>query len=100
MRAYRVRHRLGAGGGTAVTVQAMVFGNRGPGSGTGVLFSRPPPRPASRTYSASGCRARNDVVSGVATPEPLSTLAERMPASMPSRVEIARTVEAAASVPP
>jgi len=95
VRAYRTRHRLGAGGGTAVTVQAMVFGNRGPGSGTGVLFSRDPSTGEPCLFGEWLPRAQgDDVVSGVATPEPLSTLAERMPGIHAQLVQTARTVEA------
>ncbi len=95
VRAYRARHRLGEGGGTAVTVQAMVFGNRGPRSGTGVLFSRDPATGEPRLFGEWLPRAQgDDVVSGTATPEPLSTLAERMPGIHSRLAEIARTVEA------
>jgi pyruvate,orthophosphate dikinase len=95
VRAYRARHRLGEGGGTAVTVQAMVFGNRGPDSGTGVLFSRDPATGEPRLFGEwLPCAQGDDVVSGVATPEPLSTLAERMPGVHSRLAEIAATVEA------
>ncbi len=95
VRAYRARHRLGEGEGTAVTVQAMVFGNRGPGSGTGVLFSRDPATGEPRLFGEwLPCAQGDDVVSGAATPEPLNTLAERMPAIHSRLAEIARTVEA------
>jgi pyruvate, orthophosphate dikinase len=95
VRAYRTRHRLGEGGGTAVTIQAMVFGNRGPESGTGVLFSRDPATGEPRSFGEwLPCAQGDDVVSGVATPEPLSTLAERMPAIHSRLAEIARIVEA------
>jgi pyruvate,orthophosphate dikinase len=95
VRAYRTRHRLGEGGGTAVTIQAMVFGNRGPGSGTGVLFSRDPATGEPRLFGEwLSCAQGEDVVSGVATPEPLSTLAERMPGVHAQLAEIAGIVEA------
>jgi pyruvate, orthophosphate dikinase len=95
VRAYRARHRLGEGGGTAVTIQAMAFGNRGPESGTGVLFSRDPATGEPRLFGEwLPCAQGDDVVSGVATPEPLSTLAERMPGLHSRLAEIATTVEA------
>jgi pyruvate, orthophosphate dikinase len=95
VRAYRTRHRLGEGGGTAVTIQAMVFGNRGPGSGTGVLFSRDPATGEPRLFGEwLPCAQGDDVVSGVATPEPLATLAERMPGIHSRLAEIAAIVEA------
>jgi pyruvate,orthophosphate dikinase len=78
-----------------VTIQAMVFGNRGPGSGTGVLFSRDPATGEPRLFGEwLPCAQGDDVVSGVATPEPLATLAERMPGIHFRLAEIAATVEA------
>jgi pyruvate, orthophosphate dikinase len=95
VRAYRARHRLGEGSGTAVTIQAMVFGNRGPESGTGVLFSRDPGTGEPRLFGEwLPCAQGDDVVSGAATPEPLSTLAERMPGVHSRLAEITTTVEA------
>ena len=65
VRAYRTRHRLGEGGGTAVTIQAMVFGNRGPGSGTGVLFSRDPATGEPRLFGEwLPCAQGDNVVQG------------------------------------
>ena len=95
VRAYRTRHRLGEGGGTAVTIQAMVFGNRDPRSGTGVLFSRDPSTGEPRLFGEwLSCAQGEDVVSGAVTPEPLSTLAERLPGIHAQLAEVARTVEA------
>ena len=95
VRAYRTRHRLGEGGGTAVTIQAMVFGNRDPKSGTGVLFSRDPSTGEPRLFGEwLSCAQGEDVVSGAVTPEPLSTLAERLPGIHAQLAEVARTVEA------
>jgi pyruvate,orthophosphate dikinase len=66
--------------GTAVTVQRMVFGNLGPGSGAGVAFTRDPtdgtPRPdGDFLVNAQG----EDVVAGVRNTEDLDGLARRMP---------------------
>jgi pyruvate,orthophosphate dikinase len=66
--------------GTAVTVQAMVFGNMGGDSGTGVLFSRDPMTGAPQPYGEYlPCGQGEDVVSGERTPLPLSHLAEQLP---------------------
>ena len=70
VRAYRDRHGLGEGGGTAVTVQAMVFGNRDTHSGTGVVFSRDPGTGESTLFGEWMAMAQGeDVVSGERTPE-------------------------------
>ncbi|HEX4760181.1 MAG TPA: pyruvate, phosphate dikinase [Thermoleophilaceae bacterium] len=68
------------GGGTAVIVQAMVFGNLGERSGTGVLFTRDPLSGAPEPYGewlAGG--QGEDVVSGTHDPSPLSALRDELP---------------------
>eukprot|EP00284_Hemiselmis_tepida_P018593 CAMPEP_0174930390 /NCGR_PEP_ID=MMETSP1355-20121228/31135_1 /TAXON_ID=464990 /ORGANISM="Hemiselmis tepida, Strain CCMP443" /LENGTH=947 /DNA_ID=CAMNT_0016176681 /DNA_START=131 /DNA_END=2971 /DNA_ORIENTATION=- len=66
--------------GTAVTVQSMVFGNLGATSGTGVLFSRNPSTGENKLYGEYLIDAQGeDVVAGIRTPDPISTLAEVMP---------------------
>ncbi|MFN2537883.1 MAG: pyruvate, phosphate dikinase [Mycobacteriales bacterium] len=74
--AYRAHRGLGEDGGTAVTVQAMVFGNVDDRSGTGVLFSRNPLTGARIPYGEwlPGGQG-DDVVSGTCTPLPLAALA-------------------------
>lgn len=80
VRAYRERHHLGAGGGTAVTVQAMVFGNRDEQSGTGVMFSRDPSTGEPRLFGEWLSRAQGeDVVSGERDPQPLTAVNELSP---------------------
>ncbi|MGD9527382.1 MAG: pyruvate, phosphate dikinase, partial [Pseudonocardia sp.] len=81
--------------GTAVTVQAMVFGNMGPGSGTGVLFSRNPLTGAPHPYGEylPGGQGE-DVVSGERDPLPLAHLAERLPAVHEELLAAARRLEA------
>ena len=76
---YRRHHNLeGKMAGTAVTVQAMVFGNLDDRSGTGVLFSRNPLTGEARPYGEWLPRGQGeDVVSGKFDPLPLSALAER-----------------------
>lgn len=66
--------------GTAVTVQAMVFGNAGFDSGTGVGFTRNPSTGSPEIFGEFLANAQGeDIVAGVRTPMPLSTLAENMP---------------------
>src|SRR5690606_7783764 len=80
VRTYRERHKLGAGGGTAVTVQAMVFGNRDDNSGTGVMFSRNPSTGEPELYGEWLANAQGeDVVSGEKTPLQIAGLADSDP---------------------
>ncbi|HJR02989.1 MAG TPA: pyruvate, phosphate dikinase [Methylomirabilota bacterium] len=77
---YRRIHRLPDDWGTAVTVMAMVFGNLGPTSGTGVCFSRDPSSGERRFFGEFLVNAQGeDVVAGIRTPEPLDALQGRMP---------------------
>jgi len=77
---YRKHHDIPDNIGTAVTVQAMVFGNLDDRSGTGVLFSRNPLTGDPAPYGEYLHRAQGeDVVSGKFTPEPLSALETSMP---------------------
>ncbi|MBM3482474.1 MAG: pyruvate, phosphate dikinase [Alphaproteobacteria bacterium] len=79
-RRYREHHNLPHEAGTAVTVQAMIFGNMSDDSGTGVLFSRNPLTGDPVPYGEYLPRAQGeDVVSGTRTPEPLSALAGVLP---------------------
>ncbi|MFD2396571.1 PEP/pyruvate-binding domain-containing protein [Prauserella oleivorans] len=80
--AYRKHHGLPDDAGTAVTVQAMVFGNLGEQSGTGVLFSRNPVTGAAEPYGEwlPGGQGE-DVVSGRFDPLNLSALASSLPGS-------------------
>jgi pyruvate,orthophosphate dikinase len=78
---YRRIHRLPDDWGTAVTVMAMVFGNLGPTSGTGVCFSRDPASGERRFFGEFLVNAQGeDVVAGIRTPEPLDALKQKMPA--------------------
>lgn len=66
--------------GTAVNVQAMVFGNMGATSGTGVCFSRDPSTGKNVFYGEYLMNAQGeDVVAGIRTPQPMSTLAKKNP---------------------
>jgi len=78
---YRRIHRLPDDWGTAVTVMAMVFGNLGSSSGTGVCFSRDPASGERRFFGEFLVNAQGeDVVAGIRTPEPLDALKTKMPA--------------------
>lgn len=78
--AYREHHQIAHDGGTAVTVQAMVFGNYDDRSGTGVLFTRDPLRGDPTPYGEWLPRGQGeDVVSGRFDAQPLQTLADTMP---------------------
>ena len=77
---YRDMHGLADKPGTAVTIQAMVFGNAGGDSATGVAFTRDPATGAPAPFGEVLRNAQGEeVVGGTATPEPLETLRESMP---------------------
>jgi pyruvate, orthophosphate dikinase len=80
-RAYRAREGIAESLGTGVTVQAMVFGNRGSDSGTGVLFTRNPATGEHAFYGDVMFDAQGeDVVAGTHHTEDVRVLEERMPA--------------------
>ena len=77
---YRNQYGIDHDMGTAVTIMGMVYGNLGPTSGTGVLFTRDPSTGRREVYGEFLTNAQGeDVVAGVRTPEPLSALAGAMP---------------------
>ncbi len=79
-RAYRIRERIPHDLGTAVNVQAMVFGNRDDDSGTGVGFTRDPATGAQGEYGDFLVNAQGeDVVAGIRNTLPLSALKDRFP---------------------
>ncbi len=79
-RSYRAHEGIGDAGGTGVTVQAMVFGNRGSDSGTGVLFTRNPATGEHALYGDVMFNAQGeDVVAGTHATEPVSCLETRLP---------------------
>ena len=81
--------------GTAVNVQAMVFGNMGDTSGTGVSFSREPNIGTRELFGEFLINAQGeDVVSGVRTPRPISELEDEMPEVYKEFVENNRILEA------
>lgn len=78
---YREMNNISESLGTAVCVQAMVFGNFGDDSGSGVAFTR---NPSTGEHSFFGEYLTNaageDVVAGIRTPQPISALQQQMPA--------------------
>ena len=92
--AYRRKEGIPDDLGTAVTVQAMVFGNRGPTSATGVAFTRNPATGEATLYGDVLFNAQGeDVVSGTHATEPISVLDERMPEVAAQLREYARRLE-------
>jgi pyruvate,orthophosphate dikinase len=79
-KAYRAVEGIPDELGTAVTVQVMVFGNRGGDSGTGVLFTRNPSTGEHRAFGDVMFGAQGeDVVAGTHHTEPVAVLDERAP---------------------
>src|ERR1700742_1709087 len=83
---YRKLHNIPADWGTAVTVQAMVFGNRRETSATGVAFTRDPATGEKLLYGEFLINAQGeDVVAGIRTPQPISKIVrERQGGKKPS----------------
>ncbi|HEY2924589.1 MAG TPA: PEP/pyruvate-binding domain-containing protein, partial [Candidatus Eisenbacteria bacterium] len=80
--------------GTAVTVQAMVFGNLGPGSATGVGFTRDPATGEPRFYGEYLMNAQGeDVVAGIRTPRPIEEMERELPEAFASLREITSRLE-------
>jgi pyruvate,orthophosphate dikinase len=78
--AYRQLHGIPEDWGTAVNVQAMVFGNRGEDSGTGVVFTRDPSTGEKYLYGEFLPNAQGeDVVAGIRDPQPINALRRLMP---------------------
>ncbi len=91
---YRRIERIEGLKGTAVNVQAMVFGNMGEGSGTGVAFTRDPNTGENVFYGDYLINAQGeDVVAGIRTPEPMAKLNDEMPAVYKQLMEIRQTLE-------
>jgi len=77
---YRQKYNIPNEWGTAVNVQAMVFGNTGDESCSGVAFTRDPATGEKVFYGEYLINAQGeDVVAGVRTPDPVATLQEKMP---------------------
>ncbi len=92
--AYRRMNRIPDDLGTAVNVQAMVFGNSGDRSGTGVGFTRDPSTGENAFYGEFLINAQGeDVVAGVRTPQPISKLKETLPKVYDQLHEITKRLE-------
>lgn len=91
---YRELNDIPGDWGTAVNVQAMVFGNMGETSGTGVAFTRNPSTGENVFYGEYLMNAQGeDVVAGIRTPHPIATLAEAMPDVYRQLVDIYKKLE-------
>ena len=91
---YRKLNGIPAAMGTAVNVQAMVFGNLGDDCATGVAFTRNPATGANELYGEFLTNAQGeDVVAGVRTPEPIAALAAKQPAAHAELVRVAKLLE-------
>ena len=91
---YRRKYNIPTEWGTAVNVQAMVFGNTGESSGSGVAFTRNPANGTNEFYGEFLINAQGeDVVAGVRTPEPVLELKKKMPKSYAELLEVRKTLE-------
>ena len=91
---YRRQYNIAEAPGTAVNIVAMVFGNLGPDSGTGVAFTRDPSTGAKRFYGEFLVNAQGeDVVAGIRTPLPISQMPEAFPAAHAELLRVAGTLE-------
>ena len=91
---YRRMNDIPGDWGTAVNVQAMVFGNMGNTSGTGVAFTRNPATGAKGIFGEYLINAQGeDVVAGIRTPQPITKLEEDLPDCYKQFIEIATKLE-------
>jgi pyruvate,orthophosphate dikinase len=91
---YRRKYNIPTEWGTAVNVQAMVYGNTGDTSGSGVAFTRNPANGTNEFYGEFLINAQGeDVVAGVRTPEPVLKLKDQMPASYAELMNVRKTLE-------
>src|SRR6188474_903359 len=91
---YRRKYNIPTEWGTAVNVQAMVYGNTGERSGSGVAFTRNPANGVKEFYGEFLINAQGeDVVAGVRTPEPVAELRKQLPRSYAELERIRQTLE-------
>ena len=91
---YRRINRIPDSLGTAVNIQAMVFGNMGEESGTGVAFTRNPSTGEKQLYGEYLLNAQGeDVVAGIRTPHPISELKKELPQVYTQFASIAALLE-------
>jgi pyruvate,orthophosphate dikinase len=91
---YRRKYNIPTEWGTAVNVQAMVYGNTGATSGSGVAFTRNPANGENEFYGEFLINAQGeDVVAGVRTPEPVINLKAEMPKTYAELLKVRATLE-------
>jgi len=91
---YRRKYNIPSEWGTAVNVQAMVFGNTGEQSGSGVAFTRDPATGEKIFYGEFLINAQGeDVVAGVRTPEPVAALKNHLPKPFAELDKVRTTLE-------
>jgi pyruvate, orthophosphate dikinase len=91
---YRRKYNIPSEWGTAVNVQAMVFGNTGSNSGSGVAFTRDPATGEKVFYGEFLINAQGeDVVAGVRTPEPVADLKKHLPEALVELERIRHVLE-------
>ncbi|MCI0536755.1 MAG: pyruvate, phosphate dikinase, partial [Verrucomicrobiales bacterium] len=91
---YRRKYNIPSEWGTAVNVQAMVFGNTGDQSGSGVAFTRDPATGEKVFYGEFLMNAQGeDVVAGVRTPEPVALLQSQQPQAFAELEQVRKTLE-------
>jgi pyruvate,orthophosphate dikinase len=92
--AYREANDIPHEWGTAVNIQAMVFGNMGDRSGAGVVFSRDPSTGERKLFGEFMRNAQGeDIVAGIRTPQPIGDLAEFMPQCYEELSDISQRLE-------
>jgi pyruvate,orthophosphate dikinase len=91
---YRRKYGIPAAWGTAVNVQAMVFGNTGSNSGSGVAFTRNPANGENVLYGEFLVNAQGeDVVAGVRTPDPVSGMQKALPGAFKELMKVRQILE-------
>ena len=92
--AYRKLNNIPASWGTAVNVQAMVFGNKGDDSATGVCFTRNPASGENEFYGEFLVNAQGeDVVAGIRTPQKIVELGKNFPKAYQQLLDIRKKLE-------
>ncbi len=91
---YRRKYGIPAEWGTAVNVQAMVFGNTGTDSGSGVAFTRNPANGANELYGEFLVNAQGeDVVAGVRTPDAVALMKKALPGAFKELMKVRTILE-------
>jgi pyruvate,orthophosphate dikinase len=91
---YRRKYNIPTEWGTAVNVQAMVYGNTGNNSGSGVAFTRDPATGEKVFYGEFLINAQGeDVVAGIRTPEPVAQLKNQLPVAFAELEQVRKTLE-------